>query len=78
MFPSLEDGDSLAGPRCIQEGDLVIIYETPQSLRSALVTQKGRFDNRFGSFTHKVAAHLHYFRGGTVCSCMGIQINYIR
>ncbi len=65
MLPSLREPEAASSsdaaavscalhPRCIQDGDLVIVYESPLAMKAVNVTMKGRFDNRFGSFIHKV------------------------
>jgi hypothetical protein len=38
----------------IKEGDLVIVYESYASMKSAVVTRKGQFSNRYGNFKHEV------------------------
>ena len=38
----------------IKDGDLVIVYESYASMKAIVVTKNGRFDNRYGSFAHKV------------------------
>ncbi|MEW5317511.1 MAG: hypothetical protein WDW38_008800 [Sanguina aurantia] len=37
----------------MQVGDLIIVYESFQSLKPVILTANGRLDNRFGSFLHK-------------------------
>jgi hypothetical protein len=47
-------------PAVIKEGDLVIVYERYDCMKSAIVTRRGRYDNRWGSFVMKVRPpHLH-------------------
>ncbi|KAL4439439.1 hypothetical protein ABPG77_008768 [Micractinium sp. CCAP 211/92] len=49
----LHTATSAAEPsRCIQEGDLVVVYEGFDSLKSARVTANGYYNNKFGSFAH--------------------------
>jgi hypothetical protein len=43
-------------PRTIQPGDMVIVYERYDSMKSLTVSQKGRYNNRWGSFPMKVAS----------------------
>lgn len=40
------------GPRLIQEGDLVILYERHDSLAHAWMKKKGIIQNRYGCFSH--------------------------
>ncbi|KAJ9528265.1 hypothetical protein QJQ45_014247, partial [Haematococcus lacustris] len=40
-------------PRCIRDGDLVIVYEGHSSMKAVHVNSKERFDNKFGSFAQK-------------------------
>ena len=70
MFPLFRDPPALDGdaaqdgaaaasssssPRTIREGDLVIVYESPQSMKAVTIDgAKGQFQNRFGNFPHKV------------------------
>ena len=42
-------------PRTIQAGDLVIVYESINSLKAVVVDPSIRFENRFGSFAQKVS-----------------------
>jgi hypothetical protein len=42
------------GPRCIQQGDLVIVYESYTSLKPVYVDATSHFENRYGKFAHKV------------------------
>ncbi|KAF6250328.1 tRNA methyltransferase complex GCD14 subunit-domain-containing protein [Scenedesmus sp. NREL 46B-D3] len=41
------------GPRLIQEGDLVVVYESYNALKAVYVDKKGQCANRFGNFQHK-------------------------
>jgi hypothetical protein len=41
-------------PRCISEGDLVIVYESFNAIKAVTVEPKGHYQNRFGAFFHKV------------------------
>jgi hypothetical protein len=50
----LQTEQDAAGPRPIQEGDLVIVYESYNSIKSLHVDPKGQFSNRFGNFAQKV------------------------
>ncbi len=61
MFPLFRDFDADGAPllasasaRTIAVGDLVIVYETPMSMKAVTVEAKGQFQNRFGSFQHRV------------------------
>ena len=72
MFPLFRDPPTLDGdaaqdgaaaassssaPRTIREGELVIVYESPQSMKAVTIDgAKGQFQNRFGNFPHKVRA----------------------
>lgn len=38
----------------IQPGSMVIVYERYDSMKSVTVSQKGRYNNRWGSFSMKV------------------------
>lgn len=51
--------------RCIQEGDLVVVYEGFDSMKSVRVTAKGHYNNKFGSFAHAVSD------GSRRHTCMG-------
>lgn len=51
VLPSEAAGPS---PRTIQEGDLVVIYESFNSIKFAYVEKKASYVNRFGTFHHKV------------------------
>jgi hypothetical protein len=43
------------GPRLIQEGDLVVVYESYNAIKAVYVDKKkGQHANRFGNFQHKV------------------------
>jgi hypothetical protein len=42
------------GPRLIQEGDLVVVYESYNAIKAVYVDKKGQYANRFGNFQHKV------------------------
>lgn len=42
-----------SGERRIAQGDTVIVYERPDSMKSAAVTATGSFDNRFDHFSMK-------------------------
>ncbi|KAJ9528431.1 hypothetical protein QJQ45_020279 [Haematococcus lacustris] len=44
---------SVGQPRCIRDGDLVIVYEGHSSMKAVHVNSKERFDNKFGSFAQK-------------------------
>eukprot|EP00878_Enallax_costatus_P018309 GHUV01019267.1.p1 GENE.GHUV01019267.1~~GHUV01019267.1.p1 ORF type:complete len:388 (+),score=88.38 GHUV01019267.1:192-1355(+) len=50
VLPSEPAGPS---PRTIQEGDLVVIYESFNSIKFAYVDKKSSYVNRFGTFQHK-------------------------
>jgi hypothetical protein len=41
-------------PLLIKEGDLVIVYESYTSIKSAYMDSKGTYTSRFGNFLHKV------------------------
>lgn len=43
-----------AASRVIQEGDLVIVYESFQSIKHIYVDPKAQFQNRYGCFNQKV------------------------
>lgn len=55
VLPSEQAGPS---PRTIQEGDLVVIYESFNSIKFAYVDKKYNYANRFGTFHHKVRGML--------------------
>jgi hypothetical protein len=59
----------------IQEGDLVIVYESFSSIKYVYVTQKGCFSNKFGNFLHKVRPGGQRWRQGegrhTTCTTWG-------
>jgi hypothetical protein len=42
-----------ASDRNIHDGDLVIVYESPQAMKAVTITVNGRYDNRFGNFALK-------------------------
>ncbi len=42
--------------RTIQEGDKLIVYESPNSMKLVVVSRKENFNNKFGAFQHKVRA----------------------
>lgn len=44
----------LSRQRFIGEGDSVIVYERPDTMKAAVVTATGSFDNRFDHFVMKV------------------------
>jgi hypothetical protein len=44
-----------SGERRIAQGDTVIVYERPDSMKSAAVTATGSFDNRFDHFSMKAS-----------------------
>ncbi len=63
MLPSLPlpsaqqpatEPEQAASPAVIREGDLVIVYENPSSMKAVTVKSGNRYDNKFGSFPHKV------------------------
>lgn len=41
-------------PRLIQDGDLVVVYENINSIKSVYVSSKATFQNRYGAFPQKV------------------------
>uniref|UniRef100_A0A383VEF1 tRNA (adenine(58)-N(1))-methyltransferase n=1 Tax=Tetradesmus obliquus TaxID=3088 RepID=A0A383VEF1_TETOB len=41
------------GPKLIQEGDLVVVYESYNAIKAVYVDKKGQYANRFGNFQHK-------------------------
>lgn len=43
------------GPRLINEGDLVIIYESYTSIKSVYINTKSTYSSRYGNFLHKVS-----------------------
>lgn len=43
-----------AASRTIKEGDLVIVYESFQSIKHIYVDPKAQFQNRYGCFNQKV------------------------
>lgn len=55
-----EEGDT------IQPGSMVIVYERYDSMKSVTVSQKGRYNNRWGSFAMKVPC--------TCSSCHGTHL----
>lgn len=69
---STPEDTQLSRQRFIGEGDSVIVYERPDSMKAAVVTATGSFDNRFDHFTMKViynskadfSARLHISQGG--------------
>lgn len=52
----LRAGDGQDGPagRIVKEGDLVVVYERFDSMKSCRVTAKGQFSNKWGDFAVKV------------------------
>jgi tRNA (adenine57-N1/adenine58-N1)-methyltransferase len=50
--PAAETSTSNA---CIREGDLVVVYEGHSSMKAVYVSAKGRFENRFGVFSHQAS-----------------------
>ena len=38
----------------MQEGDLVVVYEHYNSMKAVYISAGAKFENRFGSFPHKV------------------------
>lgn len=57
MGTMLHSEVALAEPVTIRVGDLVIVYERYDCMKSVTVTPKGRYDNRYGSFAMKVCPH---------------------
>jgi hypothetical protein len=64
---------SVAKCNTIKEGDLVIVYESFQSIKHVYVDSKAQFQNRYGCFNHKVSwsrctvrAHARLVQGGGV------------
>ncbi|KAL3680562.1 hypothetical protein R1sor_023518 [Riccia sorocarpa] len=51
MLP-LHDGEVRRGDRLIQDGDLVIVYESYKQMKAVTVTKNGEFQNRYGLFMH--------------------------
>lgn len=51
MLPSSE---TLPAERRIQEGDLVIVYESYTNIKAVYVNSKEKIHNRYGTFLHKV------------------------
>lgn len=47
-------GGTAAAPNTIKEGDLVIVYESFQSIKHVYVDPKAQFQNRYGAFAQKV------------------------
>ena len=54
MPNSLIPTEGEAVPRLVKDGDLVVVYEGYESMKSVKVTAKGQFQNRFGCFAMKV------------------------
>ncbi|KAL2621433.1 hypothetical protein R1flu_001638 [Riccia fluitans] len=46
------DGEVRKGDKLIQDGDLVIVYETYKQMKAVTVTKNGEFQNRYGLFMH--------------------------
>lgn len=51
MFPA-DITDKLSFKRCIRDGDLVVVYERHDVMKSIKVSEKGVLQNRFGMFKH--------------------------
>ena len=47
-----------ASRRCIQAGDLVIVYERFDSMKAVRVTPGESYGNRYGNFKLKVSLHV--------------------
>lgn len=54
--PSAEAGVADPGRGAIAEGDMIIVYERPDSMKVATVHAAAMFNNRFDHFAMKVAA----------------------
>ena len=56
----LHTDDEVAGSsqRLIQPGDLVVVYERHDSMKSVYVTPGENFGNRYGNFRHKAGASM--------------------
>lgn len=51
----LHKAESAANPcRPIADGDLVIVYEGFDSMKAVRVSANGNYNNKYGSFAHKV------------------------
>ena len=51
----LHTAESAANPcRPIADGDLVIVYEGFDSMKAVRVSANGNYNNKYGSFAHKV------------------------
>lgn len=48
------DDEAPAGPRRIEPGDMVIVYENINSAKFIYVERGGVFKNRYGTFRHDV------------------------
>jgi hypothetical protein len=59
--PSFQDPCS---SRTIQEGDLVIVYESHMAMKALVVRKDGVFSNRFGQFLVKARRHRESRREG--------------
>lgn len=55
---ALRDPAVGCSPRCIAEGDLVIVYEGHQNMKAMYVDPKASYDNKFGHFPHKARLEL--------------------
>lgn len=61
IYPSLDVAPNAGpSPRTIQDGDLVIVYENMNYMKAVTVKSSEKFDNRFGSFPHKVRSCMHF------------------
>jgi len=57
LIAMLHTEQSAANPaRPIQEGDLVVVYEGFDNMKAVRVTANGQYNNKYGSFAHKVGA----------------------
>lgn len=49
-----EDRDPSLGPRLIQDGDEIIVYEDIYNIKSIIVRKDGAINNRYGKFSMNV------------------------
>lgn len=66
MLLRASDGQDGPAVRTVKEGDLVVVYERFDSMKSCRVTSKGQFSNKWGDFAVKVGMgrHLEGGKGG--------------
>lgn len=72
MILQTDDDSPSSSQRLIQPGDLVVVYERHDSMKSVYVTPGENFGNRYGNFKHKAGAsmpHVPLIRGHQQCDC---------